>query len=1048
MVDDSTGKNIGRGELPQTACNFAIENGMPQDQKQPLIQSAQQQQADQARAESPTTNVPDANTNATTRPLTQTQATSGQTEVAKEPVPAPAATTFTTTDAITTGTAPAAASARDDGTVAPPRPAPTNTTVLTSSEDAGNPTRTKTQATTDNAKNLASQLITPKGNVLDRFANYTYRASVYLLTPSQYRQLISQNKKSVGGYNLLFQSGGASKSTAGFQGALSNGQTSYERDGASTSTTSVNNQSSVAGRNPAFDVDFYIDSITLETLQPGRSTRSVHSAATLKFTVVEPNGITLLDRLYEAVQDHAPRGAGGGINYSAAAYLMVIRFYGYDENGNLIPGLGGADPATGNTDPSAVIEKFIPFKIAKINWGVSSKLITYDFECLPYGQSVAASTGRGTVPYDVQLNEITVGQLLGGDVIYSSETSEAANPGANTTTNRNFNQPKSTAGTLSRETDSEVASLASRYPPPKSIAARSAKTSIKQGLMAALNNFQQSLCTGANAVYQVPDEYRIVFAAGSEDIENAALVLPGKKKESAQTSMAAPVSQNPSNVSQSKISKDTTTRNFSITAGMQVIQAIELAIRNSSYVYNQATTQIDAVSDEELAKQSNGKQVQWFNVTFTSEPIEPYDELRNDYAQRVTFIVSKYGLSNYESKYFAPPRYQGVHKSYPYWFTGKNTQVLDYQENLNSLYNITVSGSNPKNSQAEQQRRRIIASQRDQPTFNYQSASGESRQGSEIKGNEVAASIADSLYSPGDLATTKLRIVGDPAWIQQGSMAGGVRPETFNYGPFNPDGTINFDSQQVMFEVVWARPDDYDVNSGIMNPNAGTALKKKQTVASRIYNCRKVTHEFKNGKFEQIIDGNLFLYLKPDATNKAATAPVPSPIDQNSDTVRVGLNEQLLSDPSRLSAPVASSLNVPSLASGGGINGVGAVGGSGTVTQLAGLAQSSGLMSNPNILKTAASYGRAISPMLSAPPVMNYPQLGPESLASTTSLGPNFTVGFPTPPQLATSGFGGGEEVVGTLSTDSISRLISNSNVSQANAAIATNIVQLMSREF
>jgi hypothetical protein len=118
---------------------------------------------------------------------------------------------------------------------------------------------------------------------------------------------------------------------------------------------------------------------------------------------------------------------------------------------------------------------------------------------------------------------------------YAIQAATAASPydfrfigDSDSTTNRNFNQPKSTAGTLSRETDSEVASLASRYPPPKSIAARSAKTSIKQGLMAALNNFQQSLCTGANAVYQVPDEYRIVFAAGSEDIENAALVLPGR----------------------------------------------------------------------------------------------------------------------------------------------------------------------------------------------------------------------------------------------------------------------------------------------------------------------------------------------------------------------------------------------------------------------------------------------------------------------------------------------------------------------------------------
>ena len=51
----------------------------------------------------------------------------------------------------------------------------------------------------------------------------------------------------------------------------------------------------------------------------------------LKFTVIEPMGITLLDRIYQAVQDQAPKEQGTGkINYTTAQYLMVLRWYGYD----------------------------------------------------------------------------------------------------------------------------------------------------------------------------------------------------------------------------------------------------------------------------------------------------------------------------------------------------------------------------------------------------------------------------------------------------------------------------------------------------------------------------------------------------------------------------------------------------------------------------------------------------------------------------------------------------------------------------------------------
>jgi hypothetical protein len=65
----------------------------------------------------------------------------------------------------------------------------------------------------------SNQVITPQDNVLDRFSSYTYRASWYLMTPAQYKQLVYSKKKTVNGYMLLVQSGGAPQNSGGFKGA-------------------------------------------------------------------------------------------------------------------------------------------------------------------------------------------------------------------------------------------------------------------------------------------------------------------------------------------------------------------------------------------------------------------------------------------------------------------------------------------------------------------------------------------------------------------------------------------------------------------------------------------------------------------------------------------------------------------------------------------------------------------------------------------------------------------------------------------------------------
>ena len=720
-------------------------------------------------------------------------------------------------------------------------------------------TVTATQSRVNASGNLtATDEITPQPNVLDRFASYTYSASVYLMSTLQYERLLRRKKKDINGYFLLFQSGGAPTNKGGFLG-----KGSGEVGGQNPGTEGLDAEDvDDFGRNPAFPQDFYIDSITIDNALPGRATQTAHMVTDLRFTVVEPGNITLLDRLYRAVQDAGQvQGENQPINYTAAAYLMVIRWYGYDINGNFMA-VGAADPNTGLTDPNAVVEKFIPFIIKKIDWQVSSKLVTYDFHCAPIGQMVAAGTRRGTVPYDTQFTASSVSELLGNGLQYTTGTAPNASPGNSTTTGGVFSRPDFSP--------QAVSGSAAQPPPPKASAAPSSKLVIKQGLMGAMNAYQQELVK--KGIYDVADTYDIEFGTHPDlpnrDIGAATLRLPGRINQADDGPMGPPTQENANQaLDPAKNPVDISNRNFSITAGMQLVQAIDLVIRNSSYILDQQLTVIDAKTQIETPNpKALNKPMVWYEISFEARQGK-YDPKRRDYAYDILFVVTPYPLQNFESRYFPLTRFRGVHKSYPYWFTGANTAVLDFTANFNSLYNITVTGTNAQDSVAARQRELFTASMREIPKYTYLSASSESRSGEQGRALEVQANAAEYLYSPGDMGTTKMRIIGDPSWIQQGSLSSGVTAKEFSYSPFLPDGTINFDAEQVMFEISWQRPNDYDIKTGLADPYAGGDTKNRLPIQSTVYQATRVISELRQGKFEQTIEGALFFFPKPDGTN-------------------------------------------------------------------------------------------------------------------------------------------------------------------------------------
>jgi hypothetical protein len=324
---------------------------------------------------------------------------------------------------------------------------------------------------------------------------------------------------------------------------------------------------------------------------------------------------------------------------------------------------------------------------------------------------------------------------------------------------------------------------------------------------------------------------------------------------------------------------NTNAMTWTVKAGSQIVQVIDQVLRNSSYITDQQIVQISPVADPITGVQKQTPSpgtgtgtTAWYKITVSVQQLG-YDTIIRDHAYRMTFIVTPYAIAQMASQYFPDSRYRGVHKSYQYWFTGNNTQILQYEQKYSNAYRLTLSGIG-----ADLQKE-TSSNFRDQWRKIYMATSENHAQGAKNYTNEPGDNAASFLYDPMSLANVKLRIVGDPAWMQQGEVGLGQLARNFNFSPFLPDGSINYDSQAIMFDISFNQPTDYDFNTGVVNVNAhnsssGLPQEHYTYTATR---CKSI---FSKGRFEQELEGKLLIeYNQSPTTNNGrsvATTTNPS----------------------------------------------------------------------------------------------------------------------------------------------------------------------------
>jgi hypothetical protein len=329
-----------------------------------------------------------------------------------------------------------------------------------------------------------------------------------------------------------------------------------------------------------------------------------------------------------------------------------------------------------------------------------------------------------------------------------------------------------------------------------------------------------------------------------------------------------------------KSSMNPTVRSRSVRAGTQIVQFIDEVIRNSSYI----TDQQSVIFNEKTKKyEKNGKPAQqfaWYQISVQAEPGE-YDTKRNDYVYRMTFYVTPYAVPIL-SEYFNPAGFRGVHKVYNYWFTGQNTQVLNFDQKFDQLWTQVLTADTNLQKVSDDQKKQ--QNSREQYKRHYYSASGQNRQGGEAKTFEGGANAADSLYGT-NYAEINLSIIGDPAWIPNAQYGGSSTQ--FSATPFWPDGTINNSASIPYFEFAWNRPVDYNLETGLMDPGQNNYFSNRRegiaglAAEAQTYVAVSTKNVFRGGRFFQELQGKQAEPTpenKPENERKAQTPAKPKTI--------------------------------------------------------------------------------------------------------------------------------------------------------------------------
>ena len=650
-------------------------------------------------------------------------------------------------------------------------------------------------------EDLSKIAIDTRPNELNQFASYTYNIALYMLNSKSYVDITKTPRTP---QDVLDPRSGVSKLL------MRSGGTGLDAT--------------------EFDNDFFIDDLEVTNIATGPNKfKQNTNAVNIRFTITEPRGVTLLERLQNAA---ASVLVSTRERYIHAPYLLEITFKGYDEQGRPIPA------------PS--FPKYIPIRITDMQFEVNATGTQYKVEAIPFAQFAMGSI-VSIIPFNIELSAVTVGDIFNkgvkievveerviqdyesGDlvdvIVKDKKLINLTNLGEVLTEN----QKKRTESTLV---------LSEKF---------NEKTDSQE--------IQGNLIPAAAEGY---DTYEFVIA---KEIANAKLNLPQlydalntpaptektSKEDSKDKSDRAQFNAYVQSLGQGvTLSKNLST--FKVNAGTDVTRLLNLLILHSDYMDQN-------IVDQPREGYTEGDPIKWFKVRPVIKSADGdgkgFDEKDGRYKYFIDFVVEKSTIhySDFPWAKKSKPTGDGVHKKYDYIFQGNNTEVLNFDLKFRAAFiQVMTAGTGSP-----------FANKKNNATFApltkeiVQSAEGNTINSKDSLKRARAKDLFSTVMSDGvDMVELDLQIIGDPAYLPTSDAywQDKVRAGNTYTTSFMPDGTINYNISPPYIQMNLKTPTDYDESSGLANPN-----RYGNSSFSGVYQISQVESTFSGGQFQQRIYG-------------------------------------------------------------------------------------------------------------------------------------------------------------------------------------------------
>lgn len=640
----------------------------------------------------------------------------------------------------------------------------------------------------------------PTKNPLHDYATSTYGITLFLLTEKDYNTLVT-NPQNWSPSNALISSAGNYKGVK---------------------------------RNPEFRDDFYFDNLKLDTVIGLNANTRGTNAIDISFTVIEPYGMTLLDRVINAAT------AAGSKNYLKQPYLLQIDFFGSKSLGDM-------------QSPIPYLTKRIPIMLLEMKIKSGVKGTEYAIRAVPFNHGAFLATTNST-PANFEVKATTVRDFFeeagGASVVEQKKSREAER--------QQLQQERLGVDYGEFTTAEDVKRVDARQADFNKRASASYKAESYAG---AWNAWNQDLADKKN----VSIANRIKFVIDDE-IADSKIVddrAPIDRTPYSQVGTTATKSgQQGNNAEISKATPaggfDPSKMIFNISAGSSVVDVINLVMRNSEYIKNQVSDPLQ----REQAKANTP--VDFFKIT-SSVKIIGFDTKRNEYAKETTYYIKKYKYYNSKTPNMSKSTPPGAVKRYDYIYTGKNIDILDFSIDFDTAFYTTMI--------ANRQNIESLSSQPDagDELSSNAPATAPTGRGSLVPNshtyvaNDMTATstgadsakavlVANSMKtiyssSRGDMLQVKLKILGDPHFIKQDEVYTNPGGET-TYSVMLNAGTLTMDRGEIFCIINFVTPTDMDSVTGLTRTDG----RYIRSGFSGYYKILRVDNEFSRGQFAQTLD--------------------------------------------------------------------------------------------------------------------------------------------------------------------------------------------------